>query len=144
MSRSDYTDDCENLAMWRGAVESAIRGKRGQRLLQELAAAMDAMPIKELIADELEADGAYCALGVVGARRGVDMSALDPEDPEAVSAAFNIAPALAREVVYINDEGHESSRYVNGHYEYACETPAARWIRVRKWVAAQIISKPAA
>lgn len=35
MSRSGYTDDCDGwqLIMYRGAVASAIRGARGQRLL---------------------------------------------------------------------------------------------------------------
>ena len=32
MSRSGYTDECDGweLVRWRGAVNSAIRGKRGQ------------------------------------------------------------------------------------------------------------------
>src|SRR5688572_2055589 len=125
MSRSGYTDDCENVQLWRGAVVSAIKGKRGQHFLRELAEAMDAMPVKELIADNLQKDGSYCALGVVGAKRGLDMSKLDPDDAEAVSETFNIARALAKEIVWINDD------------EFAyddIETPAQRWSRVRKWV----------
>ena len=45
MSRSGYSDDDEDgrLAMWRGAVQSAIRGKRGQAALRELLTALDAM-----------------------------------------------------------------------------------------------------
>jgi len=41
MSRSGYSDDCEGseLAMWRGQVASAKRGKRGQRFFRELVAA---------------------------------------------------------------------------------------------------------
>lgn len=48
MSRAGYSDDFEGgeLNVWRGAVKSAIRGKRGQAFLKELAAAMDAMPDK--------------------------------------------------------------------------------------------------
>jgi hypothetical protein len=125
MSRSGYSDDCDNLALWRGAVVSAIKGKRGRQLLSELASAMDAMPIKELIANELQADGSYCALGVVGAKRGLDMSGLDPDDADAVAETFGVARALAREIVWVNDDEHS----------YRDETPAQRWTRVRKWVA---------
>ena len=123
MSRSGYSDDCDGweLIRWRGAVHSAIRGKRGQTLLRELAEAMDAMPVKELIADALHEDGAYCALGVVGAKRGVDMTAIDPHDSEQVSKEFNIAEALAKEIAYVNDDFHK-------------EEPAHRWARVRTWV----------
>lgn len=128
MSRSGYSYDCDNLAMWRGAVRSATFGKRGQKLLSDLLVALDAMPVKELIAGELEADGAHCALGVVGKVRGVPLVELDPEDRDAVGQAFDIAPALAAEIVYENDEVGRWS-----------ETPAERWCRVRAWVALQIV-----
>jgi hypothetical protein len=128
MSRSGYTDDCENIAMWRGAVRSATFGKRGQKLLRELLASLDEMPVKELIAEELEADGAHCALGVVGKYRGIALADIDPDEYDRVASAFDIAPALAREVVYQNDEG--------GRWD---ETPAARWLRVRRWVESQIV-----
>lgn len=44
MSRSGYNDDCDGWALirWRGAVNSAINGKRGQAFLRELVAALDA------------------------------------------------------------------------------------------------------
>ena len=134
MSRSNYSEDLDNWAMikWRGQVTSAIRGKRGQTLLRELAEAMDAMQEKELIASELEADGAHCALGAVGAKRGIDMSSLDPTDSMSVAAAFDVANALACEIVYINDE----------EGPYCGETDAERWTRVRAWVSEQITKGP--
>lgn len=139
MSRSGYTDDPENLAMWRGMVASAIRGKRGQRLLCELAEAMDAMPEKMLIAEALKVEeGAYCALGVVGAKRGIDLSSIDPEDPEQVSRAFDVAECMAQEIAYVNDECGDDYREVNRKWTRVAETPAERWTRVRKWVAEQI------
>lgn len=127
MSRSGYSDDCDNLALYRGTVINSVKGKRGKGLLTELAEAMDAMPIKELIAHRLEEDGGYCALGVVGAKRGVDLRSLDQDDPEQVSKAFNISEVLAREIVYRNDEDGPG-------YSGADETPAQRWTRVRQWV----------
>ena len=72
-------------------------------------------------------DGDVCALGALGRVRGLDMSTLDPDNPERVGDVFDIASPLAREIVYINDEG--------GTYK---ETPEQRWARVREWVAAQI------
>ena len=57
MSRSGYIDDLDDpleLGRWRGRVASAVRGKRGQRLLRDLLDALDAMPEKRLVADVLE------------------------------------------------------------------------------------------
>lgn len=133
MSRSNYSDNCDGweLIMWRGAVASAIRGKRGQQLLIDLAAALDAMPEKRLITDELSNDGEVCALGALGQVRGIDMTALDPDDPDTVAEAFNVAPALVREITFENDECGMS---------WKPETPEARWQRMRKWVATHIIA----
>lgn len=143
MSRSGYVDDMgfdgEQWAhiRWRGAVKSAIRGRRGQAFLRDLAIAMDALPEKRLIAEDLilkqdSPDGKagdVCALGALGVARKIDMSEIDPYDACQVAPAFDIAEALAREVVYVNDED-----------TYMMETPEARFIRVRKWVESQIRS----
>lgn len=169
MSRSGYVDDMDDtlaLGRWRAQVASATRGKRGQKLLRDLLAALDAMPEKRLVAYELEIsatadekhaqswvklfndpaaadryrkdivekrpaeyrEGDVCALGALGRVRGLDMTDLDPEECEGVAAAFDIASPLAREIVYMNDEGPS-------------ETPEQRWQRMRKWVAAQIKTK---
>lgn len=130
MSRSGYVDDCDNwqLIKWRGQVASAIRGKRGQQLLRDTLAALDAMPEKRLVASELEtAEGEVCTLGAVGRMRGLDLSAIDPEDSELVAQEFGIAEQLAREIVYENDE-----RVPYG------ETPEQRWTRMREWVVKHI------
>jgi len=132
MSRSGYSDDYDTWSyiMWRGAVSSATRGKRkrGQKLLKDLALAMDAMEVKELIDSELEGEnGSVCALGCLGKAKGIDMSNIDPEDPDQVSLVFDIAPALAREIVYINDEASLWS-----------DNPSKRWTRVREWIRQQI------
>lgn len=111
---------------------SAIRGKRGQQLLLDLIVALDAMPEKVLITEELiNTEGDVCALGAVGKYRGVEMSNLDPEDSEIVAEVFNIADPLAREITYINDEC--------GNYD---ETPQARWQRVRQWAVSHIQPVP--
>ncbi len=129
MSRSGYSDDCGGwgLVCWRGAVKSVLSGKRGQSFLVELRDALDAMPDKRLIADSLQAEGEFCTIGVVGAKRGVDMTSLDPDDREAVGEAFGISPAMASEIVFMNDEG-----------SWQKETPEQRWVRMRKWVESNI------
>ncbi|MGR4897482.1 hypothetical protein ACIPR8_19760 [Stenotrophomonas sp. LARHCG68] len=130
MSRSGYSDDCESwsLICWRGAVSAALRGRRGQEFLIELRDALDAMPIKKLVADELQTvDGCHCTLGVIGSKRGIDLGALDPTDRDAVAQAFGIAPAMVAEIVFMNDEA-----------SWNAETPEARWGRMREWVGSQI------
>jgi hypothetical protein len=143
MSRAGYSDDYDDssypAAMWRGAVLSAIRGKRGQSFLLELLAALDALPEKKLAANSFTRGGEICALGSVAMRRGLDVSEFEPHpdewgsedevDSDALSKKFGIAAALAREIMYENDEGSLND-----------ETPEQRWIRVRAWVASQIES----
>lgn len=126
MSRSGYVDDeCDHWAhiRWRGQVSSSIRGKRGQKMLRDTLAALDAMPKKELIADDLECPNGVCALGALGRSRGIDMSDLDPHDTERVGLVFDIADPLVREVVWMNDEG-----------TYRDETPRQRYERMRSWI----------
>lgn len=134
MSRSGYTDDDDDgrLAMWRGRVANATRGKRGQQFFRDLLVALDAIPDKSLITGELEAsDGQVCAIGALGKARSVDMSKIEPDCLEQVAPAFDIAECLAREVVYMNDEWGDSD-----------ETPQDRWTRMRSWVAKQIRVTP--
>ena len=129
VSRSGYVDDDGEqwaLICYRGAVASAIRGKRGQAFLREMLAALDALPEKKLVSEELELDGQVCAIGSVGLARGIDMSQIDPHDPHTVANVFGINEKLAREIVYENDE---------------CgwrDTPEMRFERMRKWVVSNL------
>ena len=133
MSRANYSEDLEQweIAMWRGQVASAIRGKRGQKFLRDLLVALDALPDKSLIRHELQnQDGEVCAIGALGLAHGIDMSDLDSEEPVSVAAAFDIAEQLAREVAYMNDEYYDT------------ETPEARYVSMKKWVVSLIKSAP--
>lgn len=133
VGRSGYTDDWpdDNAGwLWRGAVRSAIRGRRGQAFLRELRAALDAMPVKRLIEGELEQDGEVCAIGAVGRARGMDMSKIYVDDRDVVAAAFGIAPALVAELEFYNDDDFGG---------YDCErTPEKRWEVVSRWVDRQL------
>lgn len=155
MSRSGYTDDYGDddplaLGRYRAMVASATRGRRGQALLRDILIAMNGMAVKRLIAHELEhQDGAVCAIGAAGKLRGVDMSDLDPEDPETVAHQFDIADCLAREIVYENDECGWSREYEfidridswgrrDIYKRMRKETPEERFERMRRWVRSQI------
>lgn len=130
MSRAGYCDEIDSWALirWRGAVKSAIRGKRGQAFIKELKAALKAMPVKRLIANELKTtDGEVCALGALGVARGIETKSLDPHDYHSVAGAFNISEALAREIMYENDEYYDT-------------TPEIRYERVLKWAEENISS----
>ncbi|MFI5299221.1 MAG: hypothetical protein ACHREM_14080 [Polyangiales bacterium] len=106
-----------------------MNGKRGQGLLREMAAALDAMPVKELIAHDLVSNGGkVCALGAVAVARKLDVSELDESEPDDVASAFGIARSLACEIAYENDEA--------GSHK---ETPSERWKRMREWVRASLI-----
>lgn len=144
VSRSGYSEDIEDnwqMIRWRGMVASAIRGKRGQKLLSDLLVALDAMPEKALIDQELETkDGDVCALGALGKARGIDMSKMDPEEPESVAVAFGVATPLVQEIVYMNDEQNDS-KWDDTTKRYVDISPEERWIQVRAWVAS-IVKAP--
>ena len=133
MSRAGYSDDIDPwpLIRWRGQVASAIRGKRGQSFLRELIVALDALPDKRLIAHELQHDENVCAIGSVGRLRGIDMGALDPEDPDTLAGVFGIAQQLVREIEYMNDEATWN------------DTPENRWTRIRAWAVSNLVGAPA-
>ena len=138
VSRSGYKEDGDydywSAIMWAGQVASAIRGKRGQSLLRDLLAALDAMPEKRLIAEDLGrlniARRSYdvCALGALGVKRCINLEALDPEDYDSVADAFGVAHQLVREIEHQNDE------VLYPGYT----TPEARWQHMRAWVATRV------
>lgn len=149
MSRSGYSDDyCADwdnaLALYRQAVDRSIAGKRGQKLLRDLVGALDAMPEKKLVVGLFHDSGDVCALGALGRSRGLDMSELDRRAKEAAddewlaenvreaaAEAFDVAPSLAAEVMYLNDDDR-------GPMYGPTETPEHRWHRMRRWVESQI------
>lgn len=169
MSRSGYYE-CDGggqewaMICWRGAVASATRGKRGQAMLKEVLAALDALPEKILAAESLvNADGQYCTLGALGRARGIDMAEIDPEDYEAVAETFGIAGALAREIMWLNDEEVSAKKWIEveicgpvrphwpdygKHSRQVCvpneNQHKERFDLMRKWVANQIIQPAAA
>lgn len=171
MSRSGYTDDNDDpLAhgRWRQAVKRALEGRRGQALLSELVQALDAMPDNRLYPGSFAtAEGEFCTLGVLGQRRGTKMDDLldfyGDCDTSLVGDRFDIAPAMAAEIMYVNDEyavdewkwvdveicgpmpphhfhpyGQKHKRSVRIHND---NHPQERWQAMRKWAAEQIAAR---
>ena len=147
MSRSglceDDGDDPLAFGRWRGAVKSAISGKRGQTFLRELAAALDAMPEKVLVAGELQdEDGCLCTLGVIGKARGLALESMDVDDYDSIAGSLNVNAKIAQEIMWENDETFsedESQRVmICGPMRPACKETRwcreehVRWVRVRK------------
>lgn len=165
MSRSGYTDDMDDpLAhgRWRAAVRSSLQGKRGQALLMELAEALDAMSDKRLYPGSFATpEGEFCTLGVLGAQRGTKMDDLGDEDwcdTALVGDRFGIAPAMAAEIMYMNDEYAvdiwqwieieicgpvrpyypDHGRHTRSVRVHNDNHPQERWQRMRDWVAANL------
>lgn len=137
MSRSGYVDDGSSgewaMICYRGAVKSALRGKRGQAFLKELLADLDAMPEKRLISNNFQSDGEMCTLGVIAKARNVDLSDITEDKYEwdvglVAAKRLNIAEAMAREIMFMNDE-----------WAYNPESPEKRFNRMRNWVLESII-----
>jgi hypothetical protein len=138
MGRSGYTDDFGDdgypLALYRRAVQNAIKGRRGQALLLKLRDALDALPSKRLIAKQIkDGSGDVCAFGALDPTAPSG----DPEDDwdefgsaDRLARHFGIARSLASEIVYMNDEALD--------WRSNDETPEQRWSRMRAWVAEQI------
>lgn len=122
MTRSGYSDDCENLSLYRANVYRAINGSRGQSFLCEMAVVLDSMEKKELLPDVLVSDSGVCAIGSVLQKRGIDTGNIDVHDPAAVAKHCGIASCLAAEIEYINDEVL---------YDVS---PAERWQKMRRWI----------
>lgn len=131
MSRSGYTDGIDGwgLICWRGAVASAIRGKRGQAFLREMLAALDALPEPGRLRGGklVYANGEVCAIGSVGVQRGLDLEQIDPFDSDRIAWLFGIAEAMVKEIAWINDEEC-----------YTIESAEERFLRVRRWVVSQL------
>ncbi len=121
-----------------GALQSAIRGRRGQQLLRDLVAGLDALPEPELSAGALEdeATGCCCAFGAVRRYRGAAAVPLyfDPMeedlDPPHHAEPFDVAPALAWAVVEVN-EGWSDSNQESARRQ--------RWVRVRAWAVKHLL-----
>jgi hypothetical protein len=131
MGRSGYSDDGEYESNWdeimaAGQLQAAIRGKRGQKFLGDLVEALDALPEKRLIAEELRSSEGVCALGCVGVSRGLNLEGLDSWQHDKMADIFDISLTLVRQVEWLNDD------------DCFWQTPEQRWQSVRKWAVSHV------
>ena len=170
MSRAGYTDDMDDYWSWiryRGAVRSAIRGRRGQAFLKEMLAALDALPEKRLITEDLVIDGENGGFivggdtlvaehqgGMTSFLYGPALSTEAVEVCRVNDACALGAVALARGMKVGGIDPHDPCQvapafgiaeamareiaYENDEGGPRKETPEQRWHRVRAWVEASI------
>lgn len=148
MSRSGYSDDLDDQwqhIRWRGAVKAAIKGKKGQAFLKELEAALVALPEKKLLRGGFSQKGEVCAIGSVlvarkcatGMTREAALAEVEKKFPRPaeyedvdIAPEAGIADALAREIMYVNDDDWGGDASAEQRYE-----------TVLKWVRSKIVSQ---
>ena len=107
---------------WSAKVPTLIRSPKGQSLLRELAAALDAIPERRLIDEMLiDEEGGCCAIGALCRARGIDTAGMDDDGIECVAERLGVPLSLAYEVIEQNDDRYDA-------------TPEDRWRRMRRWV----------
>jgi hypothetical protein len=171
MSRSGYSDEGDHWDMirWRGAVKSAMRGKRGQAFLRELRDTLDAMPEKRLVSGafrrdtpeivpktvwkndggmqqeivNIERPPGVCTIGSVLVGRGMDDSKLGQLN-SAIEQTYGseLSEIVAKELG-IAPALVAEVMYMNDEYTYDPdkEKPEDRWQRIRDWVEKQLSSE---
>ncbi len=169
MSRSGYCDDIDDplaLGRWRGQVKSATRGQRGQKLLREMLAALDAMPEKRLVSGALEISSEadernaqkwadfFKDPDAANRYRAHYVETRPPDYKEGDVCALGalgrvrdldmsgLDPENSEGVAAAFDVAEPLAReivYMNDEAHWLPETPEQRWKRMREWVARQII-----
>ena len=136
-NRSGYSEDGDEWALirWRGAVKSALYGKRGQLFLEGAALVLDALPEHKLTQGEFEDAGVYCLLGAVAVSRGIDVSGLNYEDTKSLAVTFNISEAMVKEIMYENDNCVMDEREYCALRNFdSTNYGEKRWLLMRDWV----------
>ena len=101
------------------------------------------MKVKELITNDLQADGQFCTLGAIAHAENIDVSDIrfdgdyDDDDCGALSFRLGIADALVREIMWENDSCYTGRPF--GFIGPDLNPDAKRWALVRTWVACKVI-----
>lgn len=149
MSRFDWYDDYDEYTegranLWQANVKRALKGKRGQKALRELEAALLALPSKRLIEGNVCDAGEVCALGAMAWHRKVK-AGFDPIESLALveqeaaqlggdtdlgsidlGTRMGLSLVLANEIAYQNDE------------IFGAIAPEYRYERLLEWVRAHL------
>lgn len=136
-NRAGYSEDGDewDFIRWRGAVKSALHGKRGQRFLKDAARVLDTLPEHKLAQGEFEDAGEYCLLGAVAVSSGMDVSGLNYEDTKSLAVTFNISEAMVKEIMYVNDNCVMDEREYCALRNFdSTNYGEKRWRLMRDWV----------
>lgn len=167
--RSGYVEaddiDPDVLEHQRAALRSLLRSERGQAFVRRLAAALDAMAVKELASGALVRDGQCCAMGALCRAEGIEP--LDLVVAERLQSDDTIrVSTLREEIAELLQQGYDPDEDDDGFFadleqqagQVAAERlnipgelvrelmwindearggPHARWTRIRRWARAQ-------
>ena len=140
------SDDPLSYGRWEGRVKKVLSGRPGRAALRELEDVLEAMPVKELIADELcDSQGRVCALGAWhAAKRGIaETRALalrmgdEPDSNEVSHALMPVLPITETLGWLIQDANDELSRWPNPKL-----TPAERHAFMLRWIRSKLAARP--
>lgn len=133
----DYPGQFE---LWQANCQRSLQGRKGQAALRELETALLALPVKRLIAEEVEnADGEVCTIGALAKFRGLitdEMKAQGEYDMEGVGVKLGIPRMVAWKIVEVTDIQLPDSF----HYYNTPVSPEYRYQKVLAWVQSQIQS----
>jgi len=168
--RISYSEDEDfggQFELWQANCRRSLQGKAGQSALQELEAALLAMPDKRLIANKLiDAEGDVCSLGALAKYKGHELTVpkgmtadgfedFDEIDLSGEMEDFGVELGMPRlvawKVVELNDV------QIDGHYVpfigpikeigyrrpqvFIPTTPEERYEKVLAWVRKQLSSE---
>jgi hypothetical protein len=121
--------------LWYANLRRTMLSARGQAFLRELLEALDALPQKRLIPGALQQGGEVCAIGAVGLKRGMDLTALDSHEQNEIAHAFGVSSMMVQEIAYWNDQGMEACLVeLTDGGGFNENTPEDRFGFVRAWV----------
>lgn len=146
MSRFDFDGDGEEYpgeyALFEANIDRALAGKRGQAILREMKAALEALPHKRLCQGRLADDGEVCVLGALCVKRLRDTGLTFEEAVEKAEREYAEMDAqaladtagsrmklgfhLAWKTMYANDELGENYK--------SKTTPEKRFENVMNWI----------
>lgn len=106
---------------------------RTRPFLIELIEVLDSMPFKELIGSYYEYNGMHDALGCLGIKRGIDVSAWENKTDSYVAGVLNIPLHLLDQVTKANDivDCEDFDTYRD-----------RRWASVKQWAIDMMDSNP--
>lgn len=146
----DYDEDFNNqAALYQANTERALDGKRGQKFLAEMEAALLALPRPRLINGAICKEGDVCAIGALAVKRkrdaGDSIAAalywLEKEAPDEWQESDATAD-YASEHLDVLDRLAYRMAWINDLREPEEETPEQRYERVLKWIRDRRAKRP--